>query len=529
MRPSRSRCLNLAYSGFVATLALLCMCLLTAGCGSTVSLGNSAPPPFDTGNGEGHLVSSVLVTTFSTANTASQTGLDTFYSNLVCPSGLRQQGCASNKANLDTAEFGNFNLASDPIANNPAGVKQIDALKLDYTAINVDGHPVTVSGGLAVPKIGPSAIRGIVLYFHGTTTEREHVPSRFTPTTDPANYKDGTLLAALWASQGYVVVMPDYIGLGDDTTHPHPYVVYPVHNAQSGLAMVLAVRQVLANDYQITASLPLFITGYSEGGAYSLEAAHLMQMNPGYAQTLNVQLKKEVPLSGFFDLSGTGVKYLFDNISNSNNPWYSYSPSISIASKPYLSAYLALSFSYYSGIDATDILAPKFYNDSCSKNQSNCGNLFKTYFVAKQYPGYDDVVLGDADYHATSVGYGANPPDYSNAITPLLTPDYATALQNHDTTNPLYQQLVLADTYQFTPNFPVTLVSLQQDSVVTRVNTDVAYQYFEQKNAKGPYQEDLIPNTDFFIPGIFVDGNIDHLSEMPFLAVLILNQFNTTR
>jgi hypothetical protein len=71
-------------------------------------------------------------------------------------------------------------------------------------------------------------------------------------------------------------------------------------------------------------------------------------------------------------------------------------------------------------------------------------------------------------------------------------------------------------------------VSLEQDSVVTRVNSDVAYTYFEQKNSKGSYQEDLVPNTNFFIPGYFADGNIDHLSELPFLGVLILNQFNTT-
>lgn len=251
-----------------------------------------------------------------------------------------------------------------------------------------------------------------------------------------------------------------------------------------------------------------------------------MQMNPNYATQLKVHLKKDVPLSGFFDISGTGVSYLFDNMSlTGTNQWHSYSPATSIASKPYLSAYLALSFAHYSKIDATDILAPKFYNDSCSSNQKNCGNLYVTYFEDQQFSGYDAYVLGDAGYHANNVGYSLS----SNAVTPLLTPDYATALQNQDTSNPLYQQLVQADTYRFVPNFPVTIVSLDQDSVVTRVNSDVAYKYFEQQNAKGPYQEDLISNGDFFIPGYFYDGNIDHLSELPFLGVFILNQFNTTK
>lgn len=465
--------------------------------------------------------------TYATATTPTQTGLDTFYTNLICPSGLTQQGCASNKSNLDTVEFGNFNVASDPIANNPAGVRQIDAVKIDYTAIDINGAPVTVSGGVLIPKINTSALKGIVLYYHGTTVERVNVPSTFTTTTNVSGYKDGILWAALWASQGYIVVMPDYIGLGDDAGEPHPYVEYPAQNAQSGLAMMLAARTLLSKNYQIAATLPLDITGYSEGGAYSLEAAHLMQNNSGYSTQLNLQLKKAVPLSGFFDPSGTGIDYLFDNISNSNNKWYSYSPATSIASKPFLSAYLALTFAHFSGITATDILAPNFYNDSCSAGTSNCGNLYVSYFTATQFSGYDTAVLGYADYHAASVGYGANPPDYSNAITPLLTSSYASALKNRDTTNPLYQQVAQADTYQFVPNFPVTLVSLEQDSVVTRVNSDVAYTYFEQKNSKGPYQEDLVPNGDFFIPGYFADGNIDHLSELPFLGVLILNQFNT--
>ena len=373
------------------------------------------------------------------------------------------------------------------------------------------------------PKVAASALKGIVLYYHGTTVERAHVPSAFTTTTDVANYKDGILLAALWASQGYIVVMPDYIGLGDDTTDPHPYVEYPAQNAQSGLAMMLATQTLLKQNYQIATTLPLYITGYSEGGAYSLEAAHLMQNNSAYASQMNVQLKKAVPLSGFFDLSGTGINYLFDNISpTGSDQWFSYSPITSILSKPYLSAYLTLSFANYSGIGATDILAPDFYNDSCSAGTSTCGNLYVTYFTTTQYPGYDQIALAAADYHANSVGYSLD----SNAVTPLLTSGYAAALQNRDTGNPLYQQILQADTYTFVPNFPVTLVSLEQDSVVTRVNSDVAYAYFEQKNSKGAYQEDLIPNANFFIPGLLADGNIDHLSELPFAGVLILSQFN---
>ena len=118
---------------------------------------------------------------------------------------------------------------------------------------------------------------------------------------------------------------------------------------------------------QVNGALPLFITGYSEGGAYALEAGHLMQNNSGYASQLNVQLKKVTPMSGFFDLSGTGLAYLFYNISNSDNPWFSLDPQTSELSKPFLTAYLVLSFAQYAGIPPTDMLASPFYttNDVC--------------------------------------------------------------------------------------------------------------------------------------------------------------------
>ena len=499
---------------------------LVAGCGSSKpTLGAAGQPPFNTAAGEGNLVSQQLVTTFSTASTSTQAGLDAFYSQTICPSSLTSQNCATNQASLNTAQFGNFDLSADPIANNAAGVKLVDAIKLDYTAINVDQTPVQVSGGLAVPEIAPSAIKGVILYFHGTTVQRTNVPSNFTATTD-ATYTDGTLLAAVWASQGYVVVMPDYIGLGDDTTHVHPYVVYPAQNAQTGFAMLKAAETVLASKYQITANLPLFITGYSEGGAYALQAAHMMQTNAQYASVLNVTLKDDVPLSGFFDLSGTGVSYLFYNMdpNASSNPYYAYSPLTSIASKPYLSAYLTLSFANYSNITPTTILASSFYNFPCSSG-SNCNTLDTTYFTGPQTSNYDTTVITLADAQAESAGWGVFT---NNAVTPLLTPAYATALQNQDTTNPLYQQLVNADTYTFTPSFPVTLVSLQQDSVVTRVNSDVAFAYFTRQNAKGPYQEILVPNSSFMVSdGEYLpNAEVDHLTEVPFLSVLILNQFN---
>ena len=514
---------------YLFALELLFLATFGFGCGGQSKPSGLAaqPPPFDTAAGEGNIVGHAPLTAYTT------TALETFYDQTICPAAILSQDCATNQANLDTGEFGHFNLAANPIAGNSLGIKQVDAIKIDYTAVNVDRSPVTVSGGVAIPELAPASLKGLILYFHGTTTERSNVPSNFAAAPDPSNATDGILMAALWASQGYIVVMPDYIGLGDDTTHSHPYVVYPTQNAQAGLAMVSAARTLLAQSYQVTGLLPLYIAGYSEGGAYALQAGHLMQDNENYSSQLNVHLKKVVPLSGFFDLSGTGLTYLFDNISDTNNPWHSLNWQTSELSKPFLTAYLALSFAGYANISPTSILADHFYLGSYSDNDcwflsTNGANLTDIYFTDAQISGYDTAVLAAADCQALATGWSNPPTNYSNAITPLLTGTYANALMRKDTSNPLYAQLMDADTYDFAPNFPVTLVSLEQDSVVTRTNSDVAYQYFIQHGSKDLYQEELIPNGYFFAAGQLGDAEVDHTTELPFLSVLLLNEFNTT-
>jgi Alpha/beta hydrolase family len=512
-------------------LTILALALVVSACGgsdSNSTSGPTNPAPFDSAKGEGEPSKSLTlaITTYSTGNPTSDLSddapanpaLDAYYTDTICPSGLTQMQCMQNEQNLNTADFGNFDVTADPIANNPLGIQTVDASKIIYTAINVNGAAVMVSGGITIPDLPPRSIKGIILFFHGTTVQRSDVPSNFITGANSGGNFAGILLAALWSSQGYVVVMPDYIGLGVDTTDPHPYVVYPEVDAQSGLAMVKATRSYLSS--MLPGKQPLYISGYSEGGAYALEAAHLMQDNPRYAQALDVDLKLAVPMSGVFDLTGTMLPYLFDNVSDSNNQWLLLDPTTSALSKPYLSANLALSFASYGGIAPTDIMADAFYN--CPANSGICGasnNLDGLYYET-DIP--DTLAVIEVGGQATNTAWAIN----NNSVQPLLTTTYAQQLMQGDTKNPLYAQLLSADTYLFTPSFPLTLVSLAQDSVVTPVNTKTAFAYITGQNPSGPYLEFLVDNHDFLVPGlIFGTDPIDHTTEVPFLAVLALNQF----
>lgn len=175
------------------------------------------PPPF--ANGEGDLISSHLVVTYSTST--GPLALNSLYTQAIC-NNLSAADCTTNKNNLNTPQFGNFNVNADPIGKNPLGIGSVDAAKITYTALNVDKSILTLSGGIVIPRVAPADVKGLVVYFHETTVQRTNVPSNFlTPTNMATADTDGALLAAVWASQGYVVVMPDYIGLGDDTAHVH--------------------------------------------------------------------------------------------------------------------------------------------------------------------------------------------------------------------------------------------------------------------------------------------------------------------
>jgi hypothetical protein len=497
--------------------------LALSACGGSSSSGSpGAPAPFDTAKGEGVLDSSESVTTYETGASSAAVATDTpvpalnaFYQTTVCPSQLSPDQCTQNENSLNTQQFGNFNLSTDPIGKNPLGITAVDAIKITYGALNVGKVPVTVSGGIVVPET--KTFKGIILYFHGTTIQRSAVPSNFPTASNPTGDSQGMLLAAVWASQGYIVVMPDYIGLGVDTADPHPYATYPEENAQSGLAMVKAARAFLDDKKR----LPLYISGYSEGGAYALEAGHLMQDNSRYASALKVNLKDVTPISGAYDLSGAQLPFLFANIDASGSPWFALDPGLTSLAKPGLSAYLALSFAHYASIDPTVIMQSAFYNCNES-NKPQCGTDGTLYGLFFQANLPDQVYLLVTLTQAGDVGYG----DTSNTISPLLTPTYNQQLMDQDPSNPLYAAMLNADTYLFTPKFPTTFAALQMDSVVTRVNSDTAFTYMTGKNPKGPYQESLVDNNNFFGPGLFSARPIDHTTALRFLVILALNQFN---
>ena len=77
-------------------------------------------------------------------------------------------------------------------------------------------------------------------------------------------FRRDNLPAIFGSSGGYMVVMPDYLGLGDNDLPLHPYVDAETL-ASSSIDMLIAAKE-LANILDYPLNDNLFLAGYSEGG-----------------------------------------------------------------------------------------------------------------------------------------------------------------------------------------------------------------------------------------------------------------------
>jgi len=135
----------------------------------------------------------------------------------------------------------------------------MDSYTVQYTMDNLEGRMDTVSGLLLLPtNVDVNNRYPRLVYQHGTTNDKFGVPSRATAGTD---------LPYLWGSQGYVVLAPDFLNMGDDQDGFHPY----VHARTEALAAIRMLEAVSTMpEYQAVANDQLFLTGYSQGGHASM-------------------------------------------------------------------------------------------------------------------------------------------------------------------------------------------------------------------------------------------------------------------
>jgi len=149
----------------------------------------------------------------------------------------------------------------------------VKAYAVKYYTPYVDGQLVIASGLVSIPA-HLSAAYPIVAYMHGTQLNNEDVPSY------PERSGEATLINALFASHGYVAVMPDYIGQGRGTNAnvKHPY-LHAASAATSVADMLKAVNELSAS-LPVQLNNKLFICGLSQGGFVTMALQRYIEASP---------------------------------------------------------------------------------------------------------------------------------------------------------------------------------------------------------------------------------------------------------
>jgi len=180
----------------------------------------------------------------------------------------------------------------------------VDFYYLEFWTLGGAGETTESSGALMVPTGGAGCTgpRPIVLYAHGTNTDKALNIADITNSTNT----EGVLIAAMFAAQGYIVVVPNYAGYDISTLGYHPFL-----NAtqQSGEMMNIlsAARTALPTTLSAATSDngQLFITGYSEGGHVAMATERAMEL-AGATVTAAAPLSGPYALEAFADSIFTG-------------------------------------------------------------------------------------------------------------------------------------------------------------------------------------------------------------------------------
>lgn len=295
--------------------------------------------------------------------------------------------------------------------------------KLLYETVDSFGLAITASGALYLPQ-GPTNPLPLLSDQHGTTIVKNYVPSG-------GDYFGENALGLLFATSGYVSLLPDYQGLGDS-----PGFQAYLHARSGAMAvvdMLRAARHFCASN-SVNLNSQLFLVGYSQGGHVTMAAHREIETYHSDEFTITAA----APAAGPYDLSGVTLNYVLTNRA------YPERALVPLAIASFLPIY-------------------------------DLGDTFEELLRAP----YDRTLAPLVDGFHTGEQIAAAMPADSFAI---LRPEYLSSLRS-DPNHPFRQACRDNDVYQWTPVAPMRLYHCSGDTVVPQANSIVAYQTFTNKGA----------------------------------------------
>ncbi len=381
---------------------------------------------------------------------------------------------------------------------NSAGNQQVLALSgppvcdvlmyhIEYATVGGANEATTASAALMVPigtGAGCTGSRPIVLYAHGATTDRSF---------NMADTQNGEtlLLAALFASQGYIVVAPNYAGYDTSTLPYHPYLIAD-QQSKDMIDALQAARTALplASATLTQDSGHLFVAGYSQGGYVAMATQRAMQ-------AAGAKVDAAVPMSGPYALAAFADAVFYGEV-NGGAP---------VSSTLLLTAYQEAYGNIYAS--AADIFEPQYaagieslLPTTLLRSQLYAQGLLPQYALfslTPPAPEFADLTppttpadlaavfafgfgSGNLIQNSYRLSYLRDAQAHPDGGFPTLTTGTAAAAPQL----PWRQALRLNDLRDWSPSAPVLLCGGALDPVVFWLNTQLMQSYWASHAPSGP-------------------------------------------
>ncbi|MGI8812690.1 MAG: alpha/beta hydrolase family protein [Pyrinomonadaceae bacterium] len=337
----------------------------------------------------------------------------------------------------------------------------LNLYKVTYRSIDANGKNALLSGLVIIPANG--APNGLVVFNHGTTVYNNNMPSRFVGTAKGLE-PESAMLA--FASGGYAIAMPDYIGQGDHAGgHPYPANVV---NSRAGIDLIKPARAV-ARRNGLTIGNSLYITGYSEGGGVAM--AQTRELERSNDPEFNVTAA--APASGPYDLSGASREFMLEQPTDQAG----------MVVRTYLLGDLVYYLHKNNGSKITEFFKPAM-----------------AFTINNSYGGKtkdEDIIK--------RIGVTALLMRSKNSIFNLITPGFRRAIETMDARNAAFKLLKDNDCYDWSPRNRMLLINFEGDTVVSPKNTQVAFETMRRRGV----------GANTLRRSVIRDSSLNHVTAVP--------------
>lgn len=345
-----------------------------------------------------------------------------------------QRGAVDSIETLQTISRESIDNANRHRALSGDAQCDVKIVQLTYASIGVKGEAETLSAGLYVPENCPGPFP-LLASAHGTQSERQSLTTQVGL---------GNAVVTFFAAQGYVVVAPDYLGLGKSDYPYHPY----LHADSEASAIIDSIRaaKAAAGRLAIPINDQVMLVGYSQGGHAAMAAQREIERN----HRGEIHLVASAPMAGPYNLSQTFL-----------GSWFGYT-----AGEP--NALASELFSY----------AVVSYNRLYGTLYKRPEQLFSTPYAEKM----EHVFSGTLSIWEINE-QKLLPPGHrlSELRNPAFTASFVT-----DENNPLRIELRKNDLLDWTPTASTLLCGSRRDAIVDFQSAYAAQAAFRARGAEVP-------------------------------------------